>query len=101
MSIPAPQGSRVVIGLNAAIVAVTDEVPRVLTVRSPAVMGARAPSAGLMQHALPFGLLDPVRDPTLELGLRHWVLEQTGLQLGYAEQLYTFGDRDRVPAEPW
>ena len=30
-----------------------------------------------------------------EIGLRSWVEEQTYLQLGYVEQLYTFGDRGR------
>ena len=49
--------------------------------------------------ALPFGPLDPAGHRTLELGLRDWVREQTGLELGYAEQLYTFGDRHRDPRE--
>ncbi len=80
------------IGLNAAIVAVTDEVPRVLTVR-------RATGPGEFAEALPFGPLDPAGDRTLELGLRAWVREQSGLELGYVEQLYTFGDRDRDPGE--
>jgi hypothetical protein len=71
------------VGLNAVIAAVTDEVPRLLTVGD----------------ALPFGPLDPGADRTLELGLRRWVREQTGLELGYVEQLYTFGDRDRVEAD--
>ena len=35
---------------------------------------------------------------TLEMGLRTWVAEQTQLTLGYVEQLYTFGDRDRAEA---
>ena len=76
------------IGLNAAIFAVTDEVPRILTIRDPA-FDASEPS-------LPFGRLDPVADRTLELGLRGWVRRQTGLELGFVEQLYTFGDRDRL-----
>ncbi len=83
-----------VVGLNAVIVAVTTEVPRVLTVR-----GAELPAPGVLsavpQLALPFGPLDPLRDHTLELGLRRWVREQAGLSLGYVEQLYTFGDRNR------
>ncbi|MEZ5331594.1 MAG: hypothetical protein R2991_05985 [Thermoanaerobaculia bacterium] len=78
---------QVEVGLNAVIVAVTEEAPRVLTVRS----GAGVP-------ALPFGPLDPDGDRTLELGLRRWVREQTGIGLGYVEQLYTFGDRDRDAA---
>jgi hypothetical protein len=44
---------------------------------------------------LPYGPLDPEADRTLELTLRRWVREQTGLELGYVEQLYTFGDRAR------
>ena len=74
---------RVTVGLHATIVAVTDAEPRVLT-----VSGAGAP-------ALPFGPLDPDRHRTLELGLRAWVREQTGMDLAHVEQLYTFGDRDR------
>lgn len=83
-----------VVGLNAVIVAVTDEEPRLLTVeREERGWGsAREP-------ALPFGPLDPAGHRTLELGLRDWVREQTGLELGYAEQLYTFGDRHRDPRE--
>ena len=45
--------------------------------------------------ALPFGDLDPERDRTLDLCLRRWVERQTGIQLGYVEQLYTFGDQFR------
>jgi hypothetical protein len=90
------------IGLNAVIVAVTEEVPRILTVRHPRAARA-APSAGALagafggEDALPFGPLDPESDRTLDRGLRRWVREQTGLDLGYVEQLYTFGDRDRDP----
>jgi hypothetical protein len=81
----------VTVGLNAVIVAVTDEVPRIL------IVPWRAPELqpGAPCEALPFGPLDPMRDRTLELGLRRWVREQSGLALGYVEQLYTFGDRDR------
>ena len=45
--------------------------------------------------ALPFGPFDPAGDRTLELSLRGWVHEQTGFEIGYVEQLYTFGDRGR------
>lgn len=83
------------IGLNAVIVAVTDESPRVLTVRG-AELSPVSESDGL---ALPSGPLDPERDRTLERGVRRWVREQTGLELGYVEQLYTFGDRHRDPIE--
>jgi hypothetical protein len=83
---------RVNLGLNAVIVAVTAEVPRILTV-------ARPGSDAAPEDALPFGPLEPETDRTLDLGLRRWVREQTGLDLGYVEQLYTFGDRYRDPRE--
>lgn len=86
------------IGLNAVIVAVTEERPRILTVddpQHPADHGAPAEHRQPGLEALPFGPLEPDSDRTLELALRGWVREQTGLQLGYTEQLYTFGDRDR------
>jgi hypothetical protein len=72
------------IGLSAAIVSVANEQPSVLTVH---------PAGG--EDALPFGPFDPLNHRTFESGLRKWVGEQTLLDLGYAEQLYTFGDRGR------
>lgn len=75
--------SDIEISLEAVIVAVTDDAPRLLTVHGP---------GGL--PALPSGLLEP-DDETLERGVRRWVTEQTGLDIGYVEQLYTFGDRVR------
>jgi len=96
----------VVIGLNTVVVAVTDETPRILTVRSTneSIPGRNTrskknPSLSFTPEAIPFGHFDPVSDRTLELGLRRWVREQTGLALGYVEQLYTFGDRNRDPSE--
>jgi hypothetical protein len=83
----APSVEPVSLGLVAVIVAVTDEEPRVVSV--PA---GEAP-------ALPSGPLDPERHARLESGLRAWVREQAGLELGYAEQLYTFGNRFRDPGE--
>ena len=50
-------------------------------------------------RGLPFGPFDPLAHRTFEIGLRAWVEAQTGLRLGYVEQLYTFGDRGRH-AEP-
>lgn len=95
----------VVIGLNAVIMAVTGGSPRILTVRrarhSLAEEPQRLPNALKPEasDAIPFGPFDPESDRTLELGLRRWVREQTGLELGYVEQLYTFGDRNRDPSE--
>ena len=85
---------RLEVDLNAVLVAVTAEEPRILVVEPPRSQDAPSQEP----PALPFGSFDPVSDRTLELGLRRWVYEQTGLSLGYVEQLYTFGDRDRYKA---
>ncbi|MBN1569696.1 MAG: hypothetical protein JXA73_17765 [Acidobacteria bacterium] len=96
---------QVVIGLNAVIVAVTEGSPRILTVRRPdhSLAGGLKPHGDIFHpespDAIPFGPFDPANDRTLELGLRRWVREQTGLELGYVEQLYTFGDKNRDPLE--
>lgn len=79
----------VVVGLDAVIVSVTQEVPRVLMVLDP--------DGGV--DALPAGPLHPDHDRTLERALRGWIERQTGLDVGYVEQLYTFGDRFRDPRE--
>ena len=76
------------IGLNAAIAAVVDDEPVVLVVRED------QDNAGATD-GLPFGPFSPREHRTLEKGLRSWVTEQTGVELGYVEQLYTFGDRGR------
>jgi hypothetical protein len=76
--------------LSAAIVSVADERPRVLVVHR----------AKETVDSLPFGPFDPLHHRTLEIGLRSWVGEQTSLDLGYAEQLYTFGDRGRHLLKP-
>jgi hypothetical protein len=82
------RGASLPIRLCAVIVAATVEAPRVLTVRS-----GRAPA-----EALPAGPLE-VEHRTLEIGLRAWVERQTRERLGYVEQLYTFGDRDRIETD--
>jgi hypothetical protein len=74
------------IGLNAAIVSIVQGEPHILTV---------TPAEPRHLPALPFGVFTPLKHRTLEIGLRDWVRDQTGLELGYAEQLYTFGDRGR------
>ncbi|MEJ2128890.1 MAG: hypothetical protein P8X81_08585 [Woeseiaceae bacterium] len=75
-----------IINLTAVIVAVTDNQPRVLIVDQDG-------------PGLPYGPFDPVHHDTLENGLREWVEAQTGLDLYYVEQLYTFGNRNRDPIE--
>jgi hypothetical protein len=74
----------VVIGLSAVIVAVNEDAPQVVVTREKGALAG-----------LPFGAFDPAGDRTLELSLRRWVSEQTGFDIGYVEQLYTFGDRGR------
>ena len=74
----------IAIGLSAAIVSVEREQPSVLVI-------ARPDEA----DALPFGPFDPMHHRTLESGLHEWVGEQTCFELGYTEQLYTFGDKGR------
>ena len=88
---------RVVVDLIAVIAAVTREVPRILTVRRRPRSFGREPSSvrKATVEALVSGPLDPAGDRTLELQLRSWVAQQTGLDVGYVEQLYTFGDRNR------
>jgi len=79
-------GPRIEIDMSAAIVAVAEERPLIL------VVPGRGPGA---PAALPSGQFDPLAHRTMEMGLRDWVRAQTGLTLGYVEQLYTFGDRGR------
>ncbi|HSM14980.1 MAG TPA: hypothetical protein VLA66_13015, partial [Thermoanaerobaculia bacterium] len=76
------------IGLAAVVTAVTGERPRILVVRG-----------GGAEAELPIGALDPARDRTLELALRTRIGELSGFELGYVEQLYTFGNRYRDPQE--
>ena len=74
------------VGLSAVILAAIDGRPHVLATRSTGPLGL---------DGLPFGAFDPEGHRTFEIGLRDWVQAQTGFDLGYVEQLYTFGDRGR------
>ena len=73
------------IGLSAVVMTLKDRQAVVLT--TPTEDGSRA---------LPFGPFDPVRDRTFERALRDFVTAQTGIRLGFVEQLYTFGDAGRA-----
>ena len=75
------------IGLTAAIVTMEGE--------EPAILVAGDGAKGETRAGLPFGPFDPLAHHTFEIGLRDWVAAQTGLRVGYVEQLYTFGDRGR------
>lgn len=77
--------TQIVLGLSAVVVAVSEDAPFVLVTRD----------RDQALTSLPFGLFDPAGDRTLELTLRKWVTAQTGFEIGYVEQLYTFGDRGR------
>lgn len=72
------------IGLAAAIVAVERGQPQILVGESINE-----------EDGLPYGSFDPLKHRTLEIALRDFVINQTGLSLGYVEQLYTFADRGR------
>ena len=79
--------SALVIGLSAVVVAIKEGEAVALTVRQ------RGASSG--PTGLPFGPFDPDAHRTFELALRAFVTEQTRFDLGFVEQLYTFGDRGR------
>jgi len=74
----------VTVELGAVIVAVAPDGPRVLVRQPDPSRPAALPSGPLEAH-----------HRTLEAGLRTWVEEQTGHDLGYVEQLYSFGDANR------
>lgn len=75
------RGHGATVDLIAVVVAVTDQGPSVLTVGQA--------------NALPSGPFE-LGHRSLQFGLRAWVERQTGHQLGYIEQLYTFADSDRT-----
>jgi len=83
-----PDNTQMEIGLNAAIVAIVEGNPLILRVMK---------KKGAAPDALPYGRFDPFEHRTMEEGLRVLAEAQTGLRPGYVEQLYTFGDRGRMP----
>lgn len=89
-----PDAPQLIIDLNAVVLAVTDDQPRLLTVAPEG-----HPGVSDTLRALPFGPFDPQRDRTLERCIRETVTRQTGGRLGYVEQLYTFADKERDPRE--
>jgi hypothetical protein len=76
-----------VINLIGVIVAVTDEVPRVLVVDNADAC------------ELPNGPFEPAEHASLEDGLRSMIEARAGLDLFYVEQLYSFGNRYRDASE--
>jgi hypothetical protein len=81
----------VVIGLSAVIMAIRGGEAVVLTVRPHDAATDRVSTLA----GLPFGPFDPEDHRTFEIALRDFVTEQTRFDLGYVEQLYTFGDKGR------
>jgi len=81
--------SDIVIGLSAVVIAIKDGEAMALTVR-PRDHGQRSPLEGL-----PFGPFEPDGHRTFEIALREFVTRQTRFELGFVEQLYTFGDKGR------
>jgi hypothetical protein len=81
--------TEVVIGLSAVVIAIKDGEAAALTVR-PRERGLLSPLEGL-----PFGPFDPDGHRTFEIALREFVTRQTRFELGFVEQLYTFGDQGR------
>lgn len=71
----------IAVELIAMLVAVTDQDPRILTIRDA--------------RALPSGAFQSMHR-SLQAGLRAWVEQHTRHPIGYIEQLYTFADRDRT-----
>jgi hypothetical protein len=72
--------------LTAVVVTVTGDTLRVLTVDRDGL------------SALPSGPLEESTDRTIDRAMRTFIADGTGLQLGFVEQLYTFGDVARDPA---
>lgn len=93
MTAPHPGGEaeQVVIGLSAVILSLREGEGYVLTVRPHDARTERAST----RAGLPFGPFDPRGHRTFELALREYVTRQTRFDLGYVEQLYTFGDQGR------
>ena len=98
-----PTASRqpeLLVELNAVVLAVTADQPRVLTVSTEGLSEGFLGMGSLRRApALPFGSFDEKNDRTLELCMRRSVLEKTRGELGYVEQLYTFADQGRHPRE--
>lgn len=77
-------GADVALELTGAIIAIRDNEPVVLAMRGAADAA----------DALPSGRFAPISHATLDAGLRECVRDKTALDLGYVEQLCTFGGRD-------
>lgn len=91
------------IGLNAAIVTMDGAEPMFLTVTDQRVgledltfVSDQGDVSTPQLWGLPYGRFEPLEHRTMEMAVRGFVKIQTGLDLEYIEQLYTFGDRGRA-----
>jgi hypothetical protein len=84
------------IRISAALITMDQNEPMVLTLGAPS--GGRSPLTGdgASLLRLPAGLLQPREHGNLDAALRALVSAQTGFELGYSEQLYTFGEQGRA-----
>ena len=78
------------IELSAVVVTVKDGTAMVLCRPGAAEAGAET-----APYALPSGPFAPGKHRTFDLALRAFVHDQTGFDIGYVEQLYSFGDAAR------
>ena len=83
---PRPAGEEVAIGLSAAVLAMQGDEPMVAVLPMPG-------SSHASDAILPSGRFAPREHASLEKGLRSLALREAGLKLGFAQQLYTFGER--------
>ncbi len=67
----------------------------VVTVKEGTAMVLCRPGGDDAPYALPSGPFAPGRHRTFDLALRAFVHDQTGFDIGYVEQLYSFGDAAR------
>lgn len=74
----------VIVAMSGTPLGAAGAEPQVLTVGAPTGVPALPSGPLLASHR------------SLQAGLRDWVESQTGLKLGYVEQLYTFADRERT-----
>ena len=78
------------IELSAVVVTVKDSEAFVLCRNLPRAPGSTSPA-----YALPSGPFVSKSQRTFDLALRAFVRDQTGFDIGYVEQLYSFGDVGR------
>jgi len=87
------------IDIAAAVVTLDHQSPQILVARNAEPADPEGRGGEQVLWSLPSGRFDPSRYRTLDIALRVFVTEQAGCDLGYVEQLYTFGDRGRAADE--